>query len=74
MATIQYITQEGERWDTISQKMYGTVSEAPRIIDSNPQIPIKERLKGGLVLEIQVLESNDVNVDGSLLPPWKRNS
>lgn len=71
--TIQYITQEGERWDTVSFKMYGTVSEAPRIIENNPQIPITERLRGGLVLEIPVMESNNIAVNRNLLPPWKRN-
>ncbi|MCO5285211.1 MAG: tail protein X [Chitinophagaceae bacterium] len=72
--TIQYITQEGERWDAISQKMYGTLSEVPRILDTNPQIPITDRLKGGLVLEIPILESNDVTVNSNLLPPWKRHN
>lgn len=74
MATIQYITQDGERWDTVSQKMYGSVGEVQLLTDTNPQIPITERLSGGLVLEIPVLESNDVTINDNLLPPWKRNS
>lgn len=73
MPTIQYTTQEGERWDTISHKMYGTTGQAPRIIDTNPQVPITDRLAGGLVLEIPVLESNSINVNENLLPPWKKN-
>lgn len=72
MNTIQYITQEGERWDTVSFKMYGTISEVQRILESNPQVPIKPRLTGGMVLEIPVLESNNVAVNKNLLPPWKR--
>lgn len=72
MATIQYITQEGERWDMVSFKMYGTVNEVPRIVEANPQIPIKERLTGGIVLEIPVLEENNIEINKELLPPWKR--
>ena len=70
--TIQYVTQEGERWDTVSFKMYGTVGEVPRIAEANPQVPLSTRLAGGLVLEIPVLESNNVTLSPALLPPWKR--
>jgi len=70
--TIQYVTQEGERWDTVSFKMYGTVSEVPRIAEANPQVPLGTRLAGGIVLEIPVLESNNVTLAPALLPPWKR--
>lgn len=70
--TIQYVTQGGERWDTVSFKMYGTVSEVQRIVDANPAVPVTERLTGGTVLDIPVLEENNVAVDKMLLPPWKR--
>lgn len=72
METIQYITQEGERWDTVSFKMYGTPNEVQRIIEANPNIPITERLEGGLVLEIPILETNNLTTDKEDLPPWKR--
>lgn len=70
--TIQYTTQDGERWDSISWKMYGTVTEIPRLISANPNIPISERLKGGTVLEVPVLESYNLKTDKDQLPPWKR--
>lgn len=70
--TIQYITQYGERWDTISFKMYGTTNEVPGIIEANSNVPITERLPEGLVLEIPILDTNNVAVDSSLLPPWKQ--
>lgn len=72
METIQYITQEGERWDTVSFKMYGTPNEVQRIIEANPNIPITERLEGCLVLEIPILETNNLTTDKEDLPPWKR--
>ncbi|RLJ34222.1 tail protein X [Chryseobacterium sp. 7] len=70
--TIQYITQDGERWDSISWKMYGTVREIPRLISANPQVPISERLKAGTVLVVPVLESYNLKTDKDQLPPWKQ--
>lgn len=72
METIQYETTEGERWDTVSFKMYGTVNEVQRIIEENPQVPIADRLPGGLILEIPVLEENNIEPDKEQLPPWKQ--
>ena len=72
METIQYITQEGERWDTVSFKMYGTANEVQRIIDANPNVVINDRLKGGLVLEIPVVDANNLTTNKEDLPPWKR--
>lgn len=69
---IQYVTKDNERWDMISQKMYGTPFEVQRIIDSNPDVNITERLPPGKVLEIEVLEDNNISVNKDLLPPWKR--
>ncbi len=71
--TIQYQTQEGERWDTVSQKMYGNPYEVRRIIEANLKAPISERIMTGAVLEIPVLEDNTVEVNRMLLPPWKRD-
>ena len=72
METTQYTTIEGERWDTVSFKMYGVPNEIHRLIEANPNIPYCERLKGGLVLEIPILETNNLITDKENLPPWKR--
>ncbi|MBS1776035.1 MAG: tail protein X [Bacteroidetes bacterium] len=70
--TIQYITSEGERWDTVSFKVYGTPFEIDRLIQANPNVPVTSRLKGGTVLEVPVMEEYTVTPDKELLPPWKR--
>jgi len=70
---IQYITKEGERWDTISFKMYGTTNEIEKIIKANPQIPILDKLKSGIILEIPIMEENNLKPDKNLLPPWKKD-
>lgn len=72
MKTIQHITVEGERWDTISFKAYGTPNEVDRIIQANPNVPITTRLNGGVILELPVIEEFSITPDKALLPPWKR--
>lgn len=69
---IQYVVQEGERWDTISHKMYGTPYEIERLILNNPKVPVTERLAGGTVLEVPVLEIQEVKPNPAVMPPWKR--
>lgn len=72
METIQYAAQEGERWDTISQKAYGNPMEAPRLIAANPNIPVTTRLPAGTVVELPVLQEYVVKTKKEQLPPWKR--
>lgn len=69
--TIQYVAEEGERWDTISFKMYGTVAEVPRLIDANPHLQIKVHVEGGTLITVPVLQIDEVATTGAL-PPWKR--
>lgn len=73
MATIQYIAQDGERWDTIAYKAYGRPELAHLVIAENPGVPITARLEGGTVLEIPILADTVVKTDAQLLPPWKRD-
>lgn len=70
--TIQYIALDGERWDTIAHKAYGRSDMARIIIEANPTVSIAPRLKGGTVLEVPVIETNEVKTDAEKLPPWKR--
>lgn len=67
----QYITLEGERWDTVSWKAYGSVELIPLIAAANPSVPITDRLLAGVTLIIPVIDSGDKVVDTNLLPPWK---
>lgn len=69
----QHTTQEGERWDTVSWKAYGTVSRVPEIIEANPAVPITDRLPAGVVLIIPVIETADAKIPKENLPPWKQD-
>lgn len=68
-----YKTKEGVRWDTIAQIYYGNASLMNTIIAANPDVPITEKLPGGIELKIPVLENVQTITDESSLPPWKRN-
>jgi phage tail protein X len=68
----EYITTEGQRWDTIAWKAYGNAAEYIRIVLANPKVAMYRKLPGGLRLKIPVIERETVLIDSALLPPWKQ--
>jgi nucleoid-associated protein YgaU len=73
MDYLEHITQDGERWDQLSQEYYTTPFEYERIIAANPRVLITPQLPGGLMLRIPLLDSQAPTVIPSEeLPPWKR--
>jgi phage tail protein X len=72
MSSLQYITNEGERWDNIAFAAYGDALKMAAIIDANPDVPLDTVFKAGTRLLIPILETSTETTDDSLLPPWKR--
>lgn len=72
METTNYIVIDGERWDTVSNKAYGSPSLYRSIIEANPNVPISTRLIGGTVLIIPIIPITDVKTNKELLPPWRQ--
>lgn len=72
MKFTEYITKEGDRWDTIAFSAYGDAANVSGIIESNPTVPITAVLSSGIRLLIPIIEDADVIIDAELLPPWKR--
>lgn len=66
----EYITIEGDRWDTIAWKAYGDANLYPQIAEANPDVPLSDVLPAGTRLLVPVLERPEI--DKSVLPPWKR--
>jgi phage tail protein X len=67
----EYLTIQGDRWDTIAFKAYGNSSLFGEIQDSNPNIILTDVFDGGIKILIPIIEIVQVsNLD--LLPPWKR--
>lgn len=67
---VQYVTQDGDRWDLIASRMYGDPWAFEAIIVANPHVPIRPVLPGGLTLHVPVREPATATDD--TLPPWKR--
>lgn len=72
MAMIQYVCKEGERWDNVAYKAYGTIEKTADVIAANPNVLITERLTGGTVLNIDIIEDNNPSINIDNLPPWKQ--
>lgn len=66
---ITYVTEEGDRWDTIAYRVYGDVHAYEPIIQANPTVPIRPMLEGGIRLRIPIRASGSA---AASLPPWKR--
>lgn len=66
----EYITIDGDRWDTVAYKAYGDPMRYPEIAAANRTVALDAVLKPGTRLNVPVLET--VEVDTNLLPPWKR--
>ena len=66
---IIHLTTEGERWDTIAWRYYGSVNEAGRIMEANPGVPLLPVLPGGIRLSIPVVYAATVDETADL-PPW----
>ena len=69
---VEYVTKQGERWDTIAFKAYGDASLVNGLIEANPTIVISAILEAGTRVIVPILESGEIQIDSELLPPWKR--
>lgn len=61
-----------ERWDQVAQRAYGDAMLMGKIIAANPKLGIRNRLKGGTVLVVPILEAQPDETNAALVPPWKR--
>jgi len=79
----QYVTLQGDRWDTIAWKAYGTVGQITvpdgrklnafqYIMEENPSVAIYKKFPAGIRIKIPIIERAEILTDTELLPPWKR--
>ena len=62
-------TIQGDTWDLLSYRIYGSAAFMDRLIEANPAHRRKAILPGGLFInapEIDTAKTNDA------IPPWKR--
>lgn len=66
-----YTTRDGDRWDTISHKYYGTAFEINRLITANPHLSLAEQFESGLTVFVPVIQQTS-NQQQQDMPPWMR--
>ncbi len=72
---IPYVTQTGDRLDTIAWKFYGDATMYAPIISANAGSGILTPVFGaGVALQIPVLAVDPSAASTADLPPWKRAS
>lgn len=73
MSFTEYITSDGDRWDTIAYRAYGDVQNWTTIIRANPSLPIQDVYPAGIRLVIPIIAApTSTPSEANKLPPWKR--
>lgn len=72
MADTTITTYDGERWDQVANRAYGDVTQMDTIINANPTVSVDDRLDGGIILTIPIIDVAIVNTSTTGLPPWKQ--
>lgn len=66
----EYITIDGDRWDTVAWKAYGNANLYPQIMEANPDVVADPVLPTGTRLLVPIATAPEI--DKTNLPPWKR--
>jgi phage tail protein X len=72
MDSFNYRTIQGERWDLIAQKMYGSMSGITTLMEANPSVPADPILPDGTILVIPIVDNTYSATVSTNLPPWKK--
>ncbi len=64
-----YTTVQGDKWDSISHKMYGDTRFTDVLIAANPQYRKIYIFSAGVTLDIPEVETK---ISADNLPPWKK--
>ena len=64
----KYITVQGDMWDSISKRLYGTEAALNVLLEANQQYADIVMFPAGIMLRIPKYIAPNV----STLPPWRR--
>ena len=67
---MEYVAVQGDMWDSISYKFYGSEYYVSNLMLANPDYINTVVFDGGEVLSIPALSTQDTTV----LPPWRISS
>lgn len=66
-----YVTNAGDMWDSIAQKMYGSTDHTGKLMAYNSDyLESNYIFHAGVVLRVPDLTNKDADL--SYLPPWRR--
>jgi len=68
MEYLEYITNDGDRWDLIAYKMYGSAYDYKRILEANSEYRNFIVLPAGLKLKIPIIKEEEIRQE--IKPPW----
>lgn len=68
---MKYVTVQGDMWDEIAYKVYGSESYVTALLAANAEHITTYRFSAGVTLTCPDVESE---VSASSLPPWKQVS
>jgi len=66
----EYTTIQGDTWDSIAHKLYGSSLQLVRLMEANPEHMRTVIFGAGVVLQVPELQEHPA----SELPPWRRMS
>lgn len=64
-----YLCSDGETFDSVALLLFGDEKYAPALMLANPDLVRRFRLRGGDVLLIPEVDTDDPSSDG--MAPWK---
>lgn len=64
----KYITVQGDMWDSIAKRLYGTETALNKLLEANQQYADIVVFPAGIVLAVP----GYVAPNASTLPPWRR--
>jgi phage tail protein X len=68
---IQYQTLQGDTWDLIAWKMYGSATMIQEIIFANPHVAIVPILPMNVILAIPIHSNLRPTLSDEQRPPWR---
>ena len=64
----EHICKDGVRWDEVAFIEYGDVTKMLDIRNANPDIPSYDKIPGGTILQIPILEESITTI--TIKKPW----
>lgn len=65
-----YITNDGDRWDTIAYLYLGDATAVVSLFNANPLVPLRPTIDGGTEIFIPIFNEDDESINENL-PPWQ---